>query len=112
LSAKFQLVFNKMLRQESSSFSKWLDSLNGSEERYSSLKSSVDEFAIAYDSQGFDPLIYVSSHRELLSYEIDSYLITQLLIARENITKEEHEDLVNAVWQLREVLAFSREKIK
>jgi len=107
---KTDAIINQMIRRESPDFDNFVKSLPNFQKNLTKTKMLVDGFIAAYEKKNFDISEYIASHRELLRLEVDSYLLSLVITAQKKATEKELQNLINAVQEMRTVLAIYREK--
>lgn len=109
---KTGVIFSEIMSRESPSFKKFGNSLDDYKKNLVSIQQSATNLLKEYlnlNNEEFDFEKYISSHRELLSYGSDTYMLS-LLITTQSATNEDYLALVNAIWIFREALAIFRKK--
>jgi hypothetical protein len=71
----------------------------------------VNDFVEEHDNERFDLEQYISSHRDLLSYNTDCYMI-MMVVSYEGGKHLGSRELEDPMWIMREELALAREKYK
>lgn len=108
---KIDLIYNKLFCHESLPFNNFMNSLSDYQKNLESYKQSSTKLVDEYiNNQSLDIEKYISTHRELLSYGTDVYMLF-LIVNQKEGTDEDYEILVNTVWLFREALAVFREKV-
>ncbi|GEM_PF-5752627 len=103
-------AINQMVRKESLNFDNFAKLLPNFHKNIGKTKLLVDNFVAEYEKKDFNVSDYISSHRDLLSLEVDAYLLSLVITAQEKASDEEINNLINAVQELRLVLVNYRAK--
>lgn len=94
-------VYSNMLQEYNKDFKK----------NYESTRRLVSDYFTEHIKEGFNLEQYITSHRELLSYHIDTYLIMMIVApdGGKNMGANKNNE-ETFMWMMREELALAREK--